>query len=162
MPLRGGALALGASALVIVCGAVGLVYLVIGGFDYPALATTSWFVTLCIVMALLLVLACLWNAWSVISRTTGRSPEAPITEPASLGAAMGLGLAASLSVVVARIPASGVGQGLACIQGHRCYVRYGSSRTELGVAAVMFFVEALLFAALAVWASRSVARETSR
>jgi hypothetical protein len=143
-----------ASALAIVCGAIGLIYLVIGGFDYPALATTSWFVTLAIVMALLLVLACLWNGWSVLSRATGWSPDAPIAEPAWLGASMGLALAASLGVVAARIPANGVGQTLACLQGHRCYVQYGSSRTELGLAAAMFFLDAVLFGTLGVWALR--------
>jgi hypothetical protein len=130
--------------------------MVIGGLDYPPLSTASWFVTLSIIMGLLLVVACAWNGWSVLSRAaTGRAPDSPSAEPALLGSFMGLALAASLGIVVARIPANGLGSaGALCPKGTRCYLQYGSSQTELTVATVLFFVDALLFGAVGAWALR--------
>jgi hypothetical protein len=103
-------------------------------------------------MGLLLLVACLWNGWSVLSQATGRAPDPAIAEPAWLGSFMGLALAVSFGIVVARIPANGLGRALVlCPKGNRCYFQYGSSQTELGVAAALFFVDALLFGAVGVW-----------
>ena len=154
--LGGAGLAWASSVLAIICAAIGIVYMVIGGLDYPAVATASWFVTLSIIMGLLLVVACAWNGWSVLSQAaTGRPPDSPKAEPAMLGSFMGLALAASLGIVVVRIPANGLGNAsVLCPKGTRCYLQYGSSQTELTVAAAFFFLDALLFGAVGVWALR--------
>jgi hypothetical protein len=160
--LGGAGLAWAASVLAIISTAIGIVFMVIGGLDYPALATASWFVTLSIIMGLLLVVACAWNGWSVLSQAaTGHAPDSPSAEPALLGSFLGLALAASLGIVVARIPANGLGNAsVLCPRGTRCYLQYGNSQTELTVAAALFFMDALLFGAVGVWAlRRSTGRE---
>lgn len=160
--LRGAGLAWAGSILAVVCGIIGLVYLVVGGLDYPAFATASWFVTLAIVMALLLVVAFLWNIWAVLSRIFRQGPAGPLMEPAWLGAFIAAALTVSLGIVIARIPSLGLGAYHVCPRGNRCYLNYGSSRTELMVAAALFLADAVLFAAVGVWATVTTGHDRDR
>lgn len=151
----GEGLAWAGSILAVICGAIGLVYLVIGGLDYPALATANWFVTLAIVMGLLLVVACLWNIWVMLSNIFRHDPSGLLSEPAWLGAFISAALTVALGVVVYRIPSSGLGSNIVvCPRGNHCFVSYGSSRTELGVATILFLIDAVLFSAVGLWVIR--------
>jgi hypothetical protein len=143
----------GMSVLAVLIAVVGLIYMARGGLDYPAFGTASWFVTLTVILGLLLVIACLWNGWYVLTRVVTDRAIGPVAEPAWVGALASLSLAIAFGIVVVRAPANGVAVAtINCPTTTRCYFDYGNSRTELGVATIAFIADTLLFGTVAVWA----------
>jgi hypothetical protein len=107
------------------------------------------------VLGLLFVVVCLWNGWHVLVRGLASASAAPQPEPAWLGAIISLVLAVTFGVVTFRIPAGGFGtSGISCGQQGHCFLNYGNSRFELGLATVAFLVDTLLFGAVGVWTAR--------
>jgi hypothetical protein len=148
------------SVLAILVAVLGLIYMVRGGLDYPAYSTTSWFVSLAIILGLLLAVACLWNGWYVLTRGLSDRAVGPLPEPTWIGALVALSLAIAFGIVVVRVPGSGLGSaGVICPRGSACLVDYGNSRTELGIAAAAFALDTVLFGMVAIWASRGMGGE---